>query len=55
MSGADLHFDFPSDDLTAIDLRFVQRIVMRALQVLHAKEKWEKLVDLALRINALTR
>ncbi len=54
MASADLHFDYPADDLSAIDLRFVQRMVMRALQVLHAREKWERLVDLALRLNALT-
>lgn len=54
MASADLHFDYPADDLSVIDLRFVQRMVMRALQVLHAREKWERLVDLALRLNALT-
>lgn len=53
--GAGVKFDVPHDDMTAVDVRCLKRIVLLALEVLFHQQKWEKLVDIALRFNALTR
>ena len=42
------------DDMTSVDLRFITRIVLRVMELLHYEQKWERLVDVALRFNAVT-
>jgi hypothetical protein len=53
--GAGTKFDVPQDDMTAVDLRCLKRVVLLALEMLFHQQKWEKLVDVALRFSALTR
>jgi len=38
-----------------MDVRFIRRLVLRMLEMLYYEQKWEKLVDIALRFNALTK
>ena len=54
-TGASLKFDMPLDENSSIDLRFLKDFVFRAIHCLAATERWEKLVSLALRFNAMTR
>lgn len=54
-SGAGLKFDRPLDDISAIDRRFVKDFVFRSVQCLSATEKWEKMLYIAMRFNAMTR
>jgi len=44
-----------TDDITSLDLHNVRRIAMRAVEMLHFQQMWEKLIDIGLRFNALTR
>jgi len=53
--GAGVWFDFPHDDITAMDVRHLQRLVVMATELLHHQQHWEKLVDIALRFQAVTR
>jgi len=53
--GASLKFENPTDNQSVLDVRFIRRMVLRVLEVLYYEEKWEKLVDIALRFNALTK
>lgn len=52
--GAGLKFDVPLDDLSTVDARWVRRLVLRCLEMLYYQNKWEKLVDIALRFIALS-
>ena len=52
--GAGLKFEMPLDDVSNIDARWIRRLTLRVLEMLHYEEKHEKLVDLALRFNALS-
>ncbi|XP_074644089.1 cilia- and flagella-associated protein 54-like [Tubulanus polymorphus] len=52
--GASLKFEKQLDDISIVDTRWVRRIVLRVLELLSFERKWEKLVDLALRFNAVT-
>ena len=52
--GAGLKFEVPMDDMTSVDARWFRRLVLRVLEMLYYEEHWEKLVDLALRFNALS-
>ncbi|XP_052282343.1 cilia- and flagella-associated protein 54-like isoform X6 [Dreissena polymorpha] len=52
--GASLKFESPTDNQSVLDVRFIRRLVLRVLEVLYYEKKWEKLVDIALRFNALT-
>ncbi|KAK3608116.1 hypothetical protein CHS0354_004771 [Potamilus streckersoni] len=54
IGGASLKFENPLDDQTLTDLRWVRRLVMRVMEILYFEEKWEKLVDIGLRFNALS-
>lgn len=53
-TGAGLRFDLPLDDNTTIDLRFVKEFIFRSIQCLSSFEKWEKLLSIALKFNAMT-
>ncbi|KAK7503699.1 hypothetical protein BaRGS_00005238, partial [Batillaria attramentaria] len=52
--GASLKFEMPLDDLSTVDARWVRRLVLRCLEMLYLQQKWEKLVDIALRFSALS-
>ncbi|XP_053377953.1 cilia- and flagella-associated protein 54-like isoform X4 [Mercenaria mercenaria] len=52
--GASLKFEDPTDNQSVLDVRFIRRLVLRVLEILYYEEKWEKLVDIALKFNALT-
>ncbi|XP_041347318.1 cilia- and flagella-associated protein 54-like [Gigantopelta aegis] len=52
--GASLRFESPLDDKSIVDLRWIRRLCLRVLELLYHEQKWEKLVDIALRFNALT-
>ncbi|ELU16988.1 hypothetical protein CAPTEDRAFT_224115 [Capitella teleta] len=52
--GANLKFEADLDDLSTVDVRWVRRITLRVLELLHHQQKWERLVDLSLRFNALS-
>ena len=43
------------DDSSAVDMRFIYRIVLRSLELLNYAEKWERLVDIGLRFNAFSQ
>ncbi len=54
-AGGGLKFDIPMDDTTSIDLRFVKDFIFRSVQCLATFEKWEKLLSIAMKFNAMTR
>ncbi|XP_064633928.1 cilia- and flagella-associated protein 54-like isoform X3 [Lineus longissimus] len=51
---ASLKFETRLDDISTVDTRWVRRIVLRTLEILYYEHKWEKLVHVALKFNALT-
>ena len=53
--GASLSFETPADKFGVVDVRWARRLILRVLEILYYEEKWEKLVDVALRFNALTK
>ncbi|XP_056000170.1 cilia- and flagella-associated protein 54-like isoform X4 [Ostrea edulis] len=52
--GASLKFESPLDDSSVCDIRFISRFVLRVLEMLYYEQKWEKLVDIAMRFSGLT-
>ncbi|KAK7102964.1 hypothetical protein V1264_021114 [Littorina saxatilis] len=52
--GSSLKFEVPVDDLSMVDARWVRRMVLRCLEMLYYQQKWEKLVDIAMRFSALS-
>ncbi len=42
------------DDTSLVDLRFIVHAALRTMEMLHYEQQWEKLVDIALRFNAVT-
>ncbi|KAK6177089.1 hypothetical protein SNE40_015265 [Patella caerulea] len=52
--GASLKFEDPLDDRSVLDVRWIRRYVLRVIEMLYYEQKWEKLVDIALRFNAIT-
>ena len=53
--GSDLIFEQYLDDKTTADVVWIKRVIMHSMEVLFYKEKWEKLADIILRFNALSR
>ena len=53
--GSNLKFELPLGDLSTVDARWVRRLVLRCLEMLYYQERWEKLVDIALRFSALSK
>ena len=53
--GAGVWFDDPHDDVTAVDVRRLKSVVVMATELLCHQRKWEKLVDIGLRFDAVTR
>ena len=52
---ASLQFDAPLDDATSVDRRFLKDFIFRSIQCMLAFEKWEKLLSIALKFNAITK
>jgi hypothetical protein len=52
---ASLKYEARLDDISTVDTRWVRRIVLRTLEILYYEHKWEKLVHVALKFNALTK
>ncbi|KAK3102398.1 hypothetical protein FSP39_011137 [Pinctada imbricata] len=52
--GAGLKFENPLDDTSVSDIRWAKRLVLRVMEILYYEQKWEKLVDIALRFSALS-
>ncbi|XP_063397833.1 cilia- and flagella-associated protein 54-like isoform X1 [Mytilus trossulus] len=52
--GANLKHENPLDDMSSLDIRWVKRLILRVIELLYYEQKWEKLVDIALRFSALT-
>lgn len=53
--GASLRFDAMLDETSSLDLRWLRRFQLRTLEILFHQEKFERLVHLALRFNAVTK
>ena len=53
--GASVWFDFPHDDITTVDVRQLKHVVVMATELLCHERKWEKMVDITLRFDAITR
>lgn len=53
--GASLKHDIALDDITSIDLRFLKDFVFRTIQALISMNKYEKLLNVALKFNVMTR
>ena len=53
--GTSLKFEPLLDDTNLVDMLWLRRFVLRAMEMLYQEKKWEKLVDLALRFSALTK
>jgi len=53
--GAGVWFDFPHDDMTTVDVRQLKHVVVMAMELLCHQRKWEKLVDIGFRFEAVTR
>ena len=52
--GASLKWEEPLDDVSATDVRWMRRMIMRTIEILYYEHRWERLVDVAIRFNALT-
>ena len=52
--GAGVRFDIPFDDRSSIDLRAIKSVVIKALENMYHTKKWESLVHVGLRFNAVT-
>ena len=53
--GASLKFEWPLDDISMVDTRWFRRLILRVIELMFYEQKWEKLVDVALRFHALTK
>ena len=53
--GASLTFEARLDKRDVVDLRWVKTIVMQTMQMLFYEMQWEKLADIAMRFNELTK
>ena len=52
--GASIKFE-RLDDLSTVDLRAVRRVVLRALEMLYYENKWESLIHVGMKFNALSK
>ena len=53
--GSDLIFEDCLDDQSIVDAVWIKRIVMHSMELLFYQNKWEKLTDIILRFNAISR
>ncbi|KAM9230051.1 cilia- and flagella-associated protein 54 [Dugong dugon] len=52
--GSSLTFEHPLDDVNVVDLKWIHDFVLKSLEVLYQVEKWETLVSLAIKFNAVS-
>ncbi|XP_075712881.1 cilia- and flagella-associated protein 54 isoform X2 [Rhinoderma darwinii] len=52
--GYNLKFEYPFDDMTVIDMRWMCDLVMEAIEVLYFVKRWEALVHIAVQFNILS-
>ncbi|XP_073507675.1 cilia- and flagella-associated protein 54 isoform X2 [Phyllobates terribilis] len=52
--GSSLKFEYPFDDVTVMDMRWICDIVMKAIEVLYFVKRWEALVHIAVQFNILS-
>ncbi|XP_040264159.1 cilia- and flagella-associated protein 54 [Bufo bufo] len=52
--GSNLKFEYPFDDVTIIDMRWICDVIMKALEVLYSLQRWEALVHIAVQFNILS-
>ncbi|XP_075062080.1 cilia- and flagella-associated protein 54 [Mixophyes fleayi] len=52
--GSNLTFEYPFDDVTVIDLRWIGDLVLKAIEVLNSLKRWETLVHVAIQFNLLS-
>ncbi|XP_069620555.1 cilia- and flagella-associated protein 54 isoform X2 [Ranitomeya imitator] len=52
--GSSLKFEYPFDDVTVIDMRWICDIVMKTIEVLYFVKRWEALVHIAVQFNILS-
>ncbi|ESO99725.1 hypothetical protein LOTGIDRAFT_238729 [Lottia gigantea] len=52
--GTSLKYEQPLDDNSVVDVLWIRRYILRVIEMLYYEQKWEKLVDIALRFNALS-
>ncbi|KAM4035751.1 cilia- and flagella-associated protein 54 isoform 2-T2 [Anomaloglossus baeobatrachus] len=52
--GSSLKFEYPFDDVTVIDRRWICDIVMKAIEVLYLVKRWGALVHIAVQFNILS-
>ena len=52
--GSGLKFEEPLDDVSGTDTRWMRRLALRVIEMLYYENQWERLVNVALRFNALT-
>lgn len=53
--GASLKFEPLLDDTSFIDSRWTRRLVVRAMEMLYYEQQWERLADVAMKFNMLTK
>lgn len=53
--GSSLRFEIPLDNNDILDTRWFKKIVLYAAEMMFYEAKWERVVDVILRFNALTR
>ncbi|XP_077195229.1 cilia- and flagella-associated protein 54 isoform X2 [Paroedura picta] len=52
--GFNLSFENPFDDVNIVDMKGIQDLILRTLEILFHLKKWESLVYIALQFNTLT-
>ncbi|XP_072002563.1 cilia- and flagella-associated protein 54 isoform X2 [Engystomops pustulosus] len=52
--GSNLKFEYPFDNVTIIDMRWICDLVMKAIEVLYFVKRWEALVHIAVQFNILS-
>ena len=52
--GASLKFETPLDDISVVDMRWVRRVILRVLEMLYYEQRWERLVAIGMRFNAIS-
>lgn len=53
--GASLKFEPLCDDVSFIDSRWSRRLVVRVMEMLYYEQQWERLADVAMKFNMLTK
>ncbi|KAG9490483.1 hypothetical protein GDO78_006036 [Eleutherodactylus coqui] len=52
--GSNLKFEYPFDDVTVIDMRWICDLVMKTMEVLYFVKRWGALVHIAVQFNLLS-